>query len=71
MCYENTLAGRINYVLERRGMKQADLARLSGLSTAQVAQIATGKTKDPRFLSVVKIAKALDVSLEFLAGEGR
>lgn len=71
MCYENTLAGRINYVLECRSMKQADLARLSGLSTAQVAQIVTGKTKDPRFMSIVKIAKALDVSLEFLAGEGR
>ena len=68
MCYENTLAGRINYALERRGMKQADLARTSGLSTAQIAQIATGKTKDPRFMSVVKIAKALDVTIDFLAG---
>ena len=62
------LAERINYIMKERGMLQADLARESGLSTAVVAQIVTGKTKDPRFMSVVRIAKALDVSLEYLAG---
>ena len=62
------LAERINYIMKERGMLQADLARESGLSTAVVAQIVTGKTKDPRFMSVVRIAKALDVPLEYLAG---
>lgn len=62
------LANRIQQAMDERGMTQADLARKSGLSTALVAQIVTGKTKDPRLLSVIKIAQALDVSLDYLAG---
>lgn len=65
---ENTLADRIVYALEKREMSQADLARKSGLSTAVVAQIVTGKTKDPQLTTVVKIATALGVSLNYLAG---
>lgn len=64
----NTLAERIQFAMEMRGMTQADLARATGMSTAVIAQIVTGKTKDPLFGNVIKIAKALDVSLNYLAG---
>lgn len=47
---------------------QAELARLTGMSTALVAQIVNGTTKDPRLSNVVKIADALDVPLDYLAG---
>ena len=67
--YETTLAERINIAMEEREMTQADIARKTGLSTAIVAQICTGRTADPGFTKVVKIAKALDVSLSFLAGD--
>ena len=63
------LAERINAAMEERGMTQADVARKTGLSTAIVAQICTGRTTDPGFTKVVKIAKALDVSLNYLAGD--
>lgn len=63
-----TLGERIQNALDVRGMTQADLARSSGLSTAIIAQIVTGRTKDPHFSNVVKIARALDVSLNYLAG---
>ena len=64
----STLAERIQFAMEMRDMTQADLARATGMSTGVIAQIVTGKTKDPRFDSVIKIAKALDVSLNYLAG---
>lgn len=68
MVMPDTLGERIQNALDVRGMTQADLARKSGLSTGLVAQIVSGRTKDPKFTNVVKIARALDVSLEYLAG---
>ena len=64
----NDLGERINRAMEVREMSQADLARATGMSTGLIAQICTGLTKDPRFDTVIRIAKALDVSLEYLAG---
>lgn len=52
-----------------RGMTQADLARATGLSTAQVASLVNAKTKDPRLSTVMKIAAALNCSSAELAGE--
>lgn len=63
-----TLAKRIQHAMKIRGMSQADLARATGITTSNIAYIVTGKTKDPRLDSVIKIAKALDVSLDYLAG---
>ena len=64
----NTLAERIQYAMDKRGMSQADLARATGMRTSKISYIVTGATKDPQFESVIKIAKALDVSLNYLAG---
>lgn len=66
MC--STLAERIQHVMEQRGITQADLARMTGMTTSNVAYIVNGKTKDPRFQSVLLIADALGVSLNYLAG---
>lgn len=63
-----TLAERIQYVMEQRGITQADLARMTGMTTSNIAYIVNGKTKDPRFQSVLLIADALGVSLNYLAG---
>lgn len=64
----STLAERIQYAMDMRGMTQADLARATGMHTSNIAYIVTGQTKDPRFESVIRIAQALDVSLNYLAG---
>lgn len=50
--------------MREAGMNQSDIARKSGLSTAVVAQIATGKTKNPTIGNVIKIARAMDVTLD-------
>lgn len=71
MKYGSTLAERIVYAMDAQGVTQAELARMSGLSTGLVAQIVTGKTKDPRLQSVLAIAMALGVSLDYLAGNER
>lgn len=64
-----TLAERIQYAMDKRGISQADLARATGIATSNIAYIVNGKVKDPRFDSVVRIARALDVSLAYLAGQ--
>lgn len=68
MVMPEKLGERIQNALDVRGMTHADLARATGLSTGLIAQIVSGRTKDPRFSNVVKIARSLDVSLEYLAG---
>ena len=64
----DTLAERIQRAMDKRGVTQADLARMTGITTSNIAYIVNGKTKDPRFQSVMLIAEALDVSLDYLAG---
>lgn len=61
-------AERLNAILDKRQMKQVDLCRLSGLSSAQVTYLVNGRTKDPSLTTATKIANALDVSLDYLAG---
>lgn len=63
-----TFSEQLNAVMNHRGLKQSDICRLTGLSSAQVAYLVTGRTRDPKFETVVKIADALDVSLDYLAG---
>lgn len=59
---------RLSEVLKQRDLKQIDLCRLTGFSSAQVAHLVTGRTKDPKLSTVVIVAKALDVSIDYLAG---
>lgn len=66
MC--ETLAQRIQKAMDEQNITQADLARMTGMTTSNVAYIVNGKTKDPRLQSVMLIANALGVSLDYLAG---
>lgn len=52
--------------LEQSGKTQADVARETGLSTAVVSQIFSGKTKDPHLSKIVPIIKAIDGSMDEL-----
>ena len=63
-----TLAERIQHLMIERDISQADLARMTGITTSNIAYIVNGKTQDPRLGSVLAIAKALNVSLDYLAG---
>ncbi len=69
MYSNDSLHERIQKAMDAKGYTQADLARETGFSTAIISQIVSGKTKDPRFTNVVKIASVLGVSLDYLAGK--
>ena len=49
---------------EVRGWSQRDLERETGISNALICQIETGKIKDPGFSTVVRLVKALGVSMD-------
>lgn len=61
------LAGFLNMKIDELGMSQADVARASGLSTAVVAQIFSGKTKDPRLSTALIICDTLGIDVDELA----
>lgn len=59
---------RVLEALQMRGMTQADLCHKTQMGSSKVSQILSGKVKDPRLSTAIKIADALDVSLDYLAG---
>lgn len=54
-------------VREAKGLSQRDLEKTSGVSNALISQIETGKVKDPGFSTIIRLARALDLSIERLA----
>lgn len=54
-------------LLEKRGMKQIDLSRLSGIPQSAISAYCSGKN-DPSLSKAVAIADVLGVSLDELAG---
>lgn len=65
---QRNLSERIQYAMLQQDIQQADIARETGLSTAVVSQIVSGKTQNPTFENVIKIASAVNVPLDYLAG---
>lgn len=63
-----TFTERLNEAMSWRNWRQIDLSRSSGLPSGQVAYLVKGKTKDPSITTAAKCAKALGVSLDWMAG---
>lgn len=59
---------RLLEIMDRRNLKQVDICELTGFSSAQANHLVNGRTKDPKLSTAVKIADALGVSLDYLAG---
>lgn len=57
----------INEILERKNIKQADLCRMTNISTALMSKYSTGKVS-PTLENAIKIADALNITLDELAG---
>lgn len=57
------LSQRLNQLLEERGETQADVCRETGLSSALVSQVFSGKTKDPRLSTMKSICEYFVISL--------
>lgn len=55
--------------MAKRDMSQAELCRRSGLKSGHLSPYLNGKKeRDPQLSTAAKIADALDVSLDYLAG---
>jgi transcriptional regulator with XRE-family HTH domain len=52
---------------ELKGLTLRELEKQTGVSNAVLSQIETGKVQEPGFRNVVKIARALGISLDRLA----
>jgi transcriptional regulator with XRE-family HTH domain len=65
---KETLGLRIRLARTRRGIKQAELADLIGVSRNAMSLIEKG-TSDPAFSRVQKIAEVLKTSLDYLGGK--
>ena len=64
---ESTFQKRLLEAMDMRGVKAADLARLSGLSKAQISQYMNGR-HEARQIALHKLAVALCVSESWLMG---
>lgn len=63
-----TLGERISYSRKKKGLSQEELAKLIGLSRQFVGHMETD-IKKPSLETLIKLAKILEVSLDFLAEE--
>lgn len=59
---------RIRSIREYRGLKGRDLAKLAGVSPAEISRLES-KHRDPRSDTLQRIAAALEVSVSFLLHE--
>ena len=56
----------IREIRQKQGMSQNKLAKSVGISQSALSDIENGKTKNPRFSTVMKIADVLKVPVEKL-----
>ncbi len=49
---------------KKQGLTQEELARRSGLATATISKLEEGKSTDPKMSTVLKLAMALECSLD-------
>ena len=58
----------LNKIMGEKGINQARLCKLSGIASSAMSHYVRGET-EPSFTKAIKIARALDVSVDELAGE--
>lgn len=64
------MAEKLIQMMKRRGITtQSELSRLSGVPQPMISMIITGDTKNPRLLTMTKLAKALRCAVEDLIDE--
>jgi len=60
------LAQNVRKLRLKRGLSQEKLARLAGISNATLVKIEAGTAREPTITTVIKIAGALEVSIDDL-----
>lgn len=61
---------RLAGIREVKGLRRADLARLTGIDPAGIQHLEDGTTKNPRLGTVEVLAERLDVTTDYLSGSG-
>lgn len=57
---------QVKLAMAAKGISQAELARITGLSQQMLSKILLGKNSDVKLSTAIAIARALDVSLDYL-----
>lgn len=65
-----TFGEKLKQIRESKGLGVNQLALKSGVNASQISRFENGKRKDPQMDTVKKLAKALDVSISELSGNG-
>ena len=65
------LAKNIRNLRIKKGLSQEKLARLADISNNTLVKIEMGMAKEPTITTVIKIANALDVSIDELVGRNK
>ena len=60
------LSNKIEQLRKEKGYTFAKLSELSGISTGRLSDLATGKRNNPTMDTLIKLADALDVTLDEL-----
>jgi len=68
MSTEIMLAKNIKKIREKAGLTQEALARKADISYNTIIKLETGGIKDPRMSTLIKVAKALEISIDKLVG---
>jgi len=67
MTYAETIVFRIKTICNARGLSYYKLSEMSGVNLSTIDNIIRGETKNPRIMTLHKIAIALNMTLsEFL-----
>ena len=63
-----TIGERVKAAREKRGIRQAELARMLGCSVNALSMLEHNTISDPRASRIIGIAEALQVSADYLLG---
>jgi len=66
MSTNQNLAKNVKRLREAKGLSQEKLARLADVANNTLIKMETGKNKNPTLETLVRVAKALDVSINKL-----
>ena len=58
---------RVKDIMQNKGLKQSDLAKMTGITEATISRYCNGR-RTPNIKVLVKIAKILNVSTDYLLG---
>ena len=63
------LSRKIVLLRKKRGWSQSDLARVARIPQPTICRLETGNIKQPRMATLIRIARGLGISIDYLASD--